>query len=109
MFSEFSDVFFLVKFADDRTAGVRFTDNKEAAYREEVRDLSVWYQDNISLNVNRTKELIVYYRKQRGEHTPIHLEGAMERVESFKCLYVNITKEWFTHTHTVVKTVPLAP
>ena len=30
------------------------------AYRVEVRDLAMWYQDNnLSLNVSKTKELIV--------------------------------------------------
>ena len=34
------------------------TDNDETAYRE-VRDLAVWCQDNnLSLNVSKTKELI---------------------------------------------------
>jgi hypothetical protein len=43
------------------------TDNDETAYREEVRDLAVWCQDNnLSLNVNKTKELIVDYRKRRA-------------------------------------------
>ena len=43
------------------------TDNDETAYREEVRDLSVWCQDNnLSLNVSKTK-LTVDYRKRRAE------------------------------------------
>ena len=34
------------------------TDNDEKAYREEVRDLTVWCQDNnLSLNVIKTKEI----------------------------------------------------
>jgi hypothetical protein len=41
------------------------TDNDETAYKEEVRKLAVWYQDNnLSLNVSKTKELIVDYRKR---------------------------------------------
>ena len=48
------------------------TDNDEMAYREEVRELAVWCQDNnLSLNVIKTKELIVDYRKkavQTGPH-----------------------------------------
>ena len=40
------------------------TDNDETDYREEVRDLAVWCQDNnLSLNVSQTKDLIVDYRK----------------------------------------------
>ena len=43
------------------------TDNDETAYREEVRELAVWCQDNnISLNVSKSKELIVDYRKRRA-------------------------------------------
>ena len=46
------------------------TDNNETAYREEVRDLAVWCQDNnLSLNVIKTKEMIVDYGK-RGPSTP---------------------------------------
>ena len=36
------------------------TDNDETAYTEVVRDLEVWCQDkNLSLNVIKTKEMIV--------------------------------------------------
>jgi hypothetical protein len=50
----------IIKFADDTTVVVLITDNDEMAYREEVRELSVWCQDiNLSLNVSKTKELIV--------------------------------------------------
>ena len=47
------------------------TDNDETAYREEVRDLAVWYQDNnLSLKVIKTKEMIVDYRQKKGPSTP---------------------------------------
>jgi hypothetical protein len=40
------------------------TNNNETAYREEVRALRVWCQDNnLSLNVNKTMEMIVDFRK----------------------------------------------
>ena len=52
------------------------TDNDETACRE-VRDLAVWCQDNnLSLNVIKTKEMIVDYRKMRTEHAPILCRGA---------------------------------
>ena len=60
------------KFANDTTVVGLITDNDETAYREEVRDLAVWYQDN---NL-KTKEMIVDYRKRRTEHAPIHIDGA---------------------------------
>ena len=47
------------------------TDNDETAYREEVIDLAVWCQDNnLSLNVIKTKEMILDNRKKRTEHAP---------------------------------------
>ena len=83
------------------------TDNNETAYREEVKDLAGWCQDNnLSLNVIKTKEMIVDYRKKRTEHEPILIDGAaVEQVESFKFLGVHITNKltWSKHTKTVVK------
>ena len=61
------------------------TDNDETAYREEVRELAVWWQDNnLSFNMIKTKEMIVDYRKKRTEHAPILIDrDAVEQVESF--------------------------
>ena len=50
----------IIKFADDITVVGLITDNDETAYRDEVRDLAVWCQDNnLSLNMIETKEMIV--------------------------------------------------
>jgi hypothetical protein len=56
--------------------------------------------------VNKTKEMIVNFRKQQTEHPPIHIDRtAVEKVESFKFLCVHITDKlkWSTHTDRVVK------
>ena len=54
----------------------------------------MWCQDNnLSLNIRKSKELIVDYRKRRAEHTPIHIKGAvMEQVDRVKFLSVHVTK-----------------
>jgi hypothetical protein len=50
----------IIKFVEDTTAVGLITDDDETAFREEVRDLAVWCQDNnLSLNVGKTSELIV--------------------------------------------------
>jgi gmma-aminobutyric acid receptor subunit gamma/cGMP-dependent protein kinase 2 len=71
----------IIKFPDDTMVVGLITDEDETAYREEVRDLSVWCQDNnLSLNVSKTKLLIVEYRKQRL-HQPLiwqRPQGAIE-------------------------------
>ena len=86
-----------------------FTNNDETAYREEVRALGVWCQENnLSLNVSKTKEMIVDFRKQQREHPPIHIDRtAVEKVESIKFLGVHITDKlkWSKHTDSVVKKV----
>ncbi|KAI4885845.1 hypothetical protein NFI96_009787, partial [Prochilodus magdalenae] len=70
------------------------SNNNEEAYREEVSFLTHWcWEDNLSLNVNKTKELIVSFK------------AAVERVSSFKFLGVHITEEltWTEQTTRVVK------
>jgi hypothetical protein len=66
-----------------------------------------WCQENnLSLNVNKTKELIVDYRKQQREHAFIHIDGTtVEKVKSFKVLGIHITDnmKWSTYTDSVVK------
>ncbi|XP_071231734.1 voltage-dependent L-type calcium channel subunit beta-2-like [Salvelinus alpinus] len=87
------------------------TNNDETTYREEVRDLTVWSKDNnSSLNVIKTKEMIVDYRKRRTEDAPILIDGAaVKQVESFKFLGDHISNKltWSKHTKTVAATVPL--
>ncbi len=97
----------IVKFADDTTVIGLITDNDETAYRAEVSTLTKWCQENhLSLNIDKTKELVVDFRRQSREHTPITLDKTpVERVNSFKFLCVHITEDltWSTHTDAVLK------
>ncbi len=82
--------------------------NDEAAYLDEVERLTSWCQDNrLSLNVSKTKELIVDFRKrQQRPYTPLMISGTpVERVNSFKYLSENISEDltWTTHIQTQVK------
>ena len=69
--------------------------------------LGVWCQENnLTLNVNKTKEIIVDFRIQQREHPPLHIDRTVvERVVSFKFLSVHITDKLnlSTHTDSVVK------
>ncbi|XP_064873187.1 uncharacterized protein LOC135571344 [Oncorhynchus nerka] len=65
----------IIKFDDTTVVGL-ITYNDETAYREEVRGLAVWCQDNnLSLNVNKTKELLVDYMTRRAEQAPTNIDG----------------------------------
>ncbi|CAI5669565.1 unnamed protein product [Oreochromis niloticus] len=85
----------IVKFADDTTVVGLITNGDETAYREEVSALTHWCQDNhLTLNVAKTKELIVDFRRCRGVHTPITINGAaVERVSSFRFLGVHLAED----------------
>ncbi len=55
----------IVKFADDTVVLGLISNNDETAYLGEVERLTSWCQDNcLSLNVSKTKELIVDFRKR---------------------------------------------
>jgi hypothetical protein len=65
------------KFAYDTTVVGLITDNNETANREEVRDLAVWCQDNnLSLNVIKTKEMIVDYTG-KGEWSRLRASSSL--------------------------------
>ncbi len=98
----------IIKFADDTVVLGLISNNDETAYLDEVERLTSWCQDNcLSLNVNKTKELIVDFRKKHLlPYTPIVISGTpVERVSSFKYLGVNISEDltWTTHIQTQVK------
>ncbi len=97
----------IIKFADDTVVLGLISNNDETAYLDEVERLT-WCQDNcLSLNVSKTKELIVDFRKrQQRPYTPLMISGTpVERVSSFKYLGVNIAEDltWTTHFQTQVK------
>ena len=71
-----------------------------------MRALGVWCKANdLPPIVNKTKELVVHFRKEQREHSPIHIDRtAVEKVKTFKFLGVHVTDKlkWFA-------TAPLQP
>ncbi|KAF7646089.1 hypothetical protein LDENG_00193790 [Lucifuga dentata] len=97
----------IIKYADDTTVVGLIRNDDDRAYREEVEQLVNWCsRNNLLLNVDKTKEIIVDFRKKQPSHTPLHINNsAVEVVESTKFLGVHITDTltWTKNTGSLVK------
>eukprot|EP00061_Rhincodon_typus_P016508 g44767.t1 len=72
-------------YSDDTTVVGQIPNNDASEYRKELEGLVTWCSE--PLNVGKTAELIIDFRKKGGEHAPIYINGAeVERVESGKFL-----------------------
>eukprot|EP00061_Rhincodon_typus_P007899 g30036.t1 len=95
----------MYKFADNITTVGQISNNDESKHRREIEGLVTWCNEsNLSVNVSKTKELIIDFRKKGGEHAPIYINGT-ERVKGIKFLGVTITDDlsWTSHINETVK------
>lgn len=78
----------IIKFADDTTVVGLISGGDETAYRAEVENLfACCSQNNLSLNVCKTKELIIDFRKHGQDLAPLVVNG--ERVESIPISFLS--------------------
>ena len=77
----------IVKFADDTVLMGFIADNNETAYLDEVEKLTTWCQlNNLSLNISKTKEMVVDFRRRPQRHyTPLNMGwcGTMDKTHAF--------------------------
>eukprot|EP00061_Rhincodon_typus_P010710 g35214.t1 len=99
----------IYKFADDITIVGWVSNNDTTEYRKEIACFVSWCTDNnLSLNIGKTMELIIDSRKWSGWHAPACINGAeVEMVKSIKFLGVMITNNlsWTIHVDIMVKKV----
>eukprot|EP00061_Rhincodon_typus_P008820 g31767.t1 len=54
----------------------QISNNDESKYGREIEGLVTWCnENNLSLNISKTRELIIDFRKKGGEHAPIYING----------------------------------
>lgn len=87
---------------------ILISNGDESAYRAEVQNLASWgSENNLFLNIAKTKELIINFRRsQDDEYAPVFINGArVERVSSFRFLGTHISDDlmWSSNTMALVK------
>ncbi len=82
-----------MKFADDTTVIGLITNNDETAYRKEVSELVTWCDaNNLTMNISKTKEMVVDMRRSERVYQPLQIGDEVERVGSYKFLGVKYVK-----------------
>ncbi|KAK1798154.1 hypothetical protein P4O66_000648 [Electrophorus voltai] len=97
----------IIRFADDMTVVGLINKDDESAYREEVRELVSWCKvNNLYLNVDKTKEMVVDFRRARRDHSPLTIIGSLvEIVKNTKFLGVYLAENltWTLNTSSITK------
>ena len=97
----------LLKYADDECLVGLIREDSSAIYEEEVERLSSWCSENfLHMNVKKTKELVIDFRKNCQPPPTLKLNGeAVERVQKYKYLGLLIDDKlnWNDHADYVYK------
>ncbi|KAF7711365.1 hypothetical protein HF521_000376, partial [Silurus meridionalis] len=97
----------IIKFADDTTVVGLISKNDKSAYREEVQWLTAWCgANNLSLNFDKTKEIVVDFRRTQTDHSPLIIDGSpVEIVKSTKFLGIHLVDNltWSINTSSISK------
>ncbi|KAL6457442.1 hypothetical protein MHYP_G00344050 [Metynnis hypsauchen] len=98
----------IVKFADDTAVVGSITNSDESGYRQEVEHLERWCsENNLCINVKKTKEVIVDFRRRSTiPPLPLHIGGsAVEVVSSYRYLGVHLSNNltWSNNTSSLIR------
>ncbi|KAI5621838.1 gastrula zinc finger protein XlCGF28.1-like [Silurus asotus] len=98
---------YIIKFTDDTTVVGLISKNDESAYREKVQRLTAWCgANNLSLNLDKTKEMVVDFRRAQSDQSPLIIDGSsVEIVKSTKFLGVHLADNltWSLNTSSITK------
>ena len=91
----------LIKFADDSTIQGLISNDDESFYKKEVNSFVSWCTEHfLLLNIKKTKELVIDFRRKKEDIKPLEIEGEKEDiVNSYKYLGITINDklDWSDH------------
>ena len=97
----------VVKFSDDTTVIGCVNNANKSVYREEVQRLVGWCKNNnLILNISKTKEMIIDFRNKKTPIHPVFIDGAeVLQADSVKCLGSTISKalSWCNNLIDIIK------
>ena len=97
----------ITKFADDTTICGFITNNNEIHYRAQIASTIKWCaNNNLLLNVTKTKELIIDFRRNKNHKDAIIIDGQeVEQVNNFKFLGTHIAEglKWHNNILDIAK------
>ncbi|KAJ8283676.1 hypothetical protein COCON_G00025260 [Conger conger] len=97
----------VIKYADDTTILGLIKREDESSYRDLVHRIIAYGEDNdLVLNLDKTKELILDFRKKSPSLQPLVVKGTVvERTESYRFLGLQISESlsWAKHTAATVQ------
>ena len=107
------DIVNILKFADDTAIQCFFKENTYANdflnYCSQISDFVSWCNSHsLQLNVSKTKEMIIDFRKNNSTHNKIFIKDQeVETVENYKYLGININNklDWHTHAKSVISRI----
>lgn len=83
------------------------SEGDESAYQDEVQQLSLWCRNNnLILNINKTKEFVVDYWKRKSDIWPLFIDGdCVEQVAECRFLGVTMKEDliWSANTVALVR------
>ena len=85
----------LIQFSDDSAFQGLFTNGLDSNYVEEVYRFVKWFEENyLILNVSKTKEMIIDFRRQKNTPTPLQ-----QIVHTYKYLGFTVDDRLNWHEH----------
>ena len=97
----------VIKFADDTTVSGLISNNDEGNYRREIANIVDWCEtNNLFLNVSKTKEMIIDFRRNKTPMLPLTIQNTeVEQIHSFKFLGTHVSSDlsWNTNCCAILK------